>query len=161
MTPNLDRSAWRKGQPPRSDCVIKLSSAVKKNDNSRTTNKLLVSTDTPDTSKTTAAVVPPAVPSCHESKAKFETVELASDVSVKTKLEPVRVNKVTLPPLSFAVDSRISSSFLEEKLDRLKAPSYEPNLQWGVAGLIPGYDGPLPSSGSTSPEVFMCPAAVR
>ena len=168
------RSAWRKGQPPRSDCVIKLSGAKKeKNDSSsRTTNKLLVSKDTPDTSSVSspaAAIPPPSppiVPSCHESEAKSETAEMVSDVSVMRlappveEMQPLKVSKVTLPPLSFAVDSRISSSLQEEKLDRLKAPSYELNLQWGVAGQIQGViDGPvLPSQ---QQEICHCPAAVR
>ena len=169
------RSAWRKGQPPRSDCVIKLSGAKKEKNDSRTTNKLLVSKDTPDTSTVSspAAAIPPPppsppiVPSCHESQAESETAEMVSEVSVMMRLapsveemQPLKVSKVTLPPLSFAVDSRISSSFQEEKLDRLKAPSYELNLQWGVAGQIQGVtDGPvLPSQ---QQEICHCPAAVR
>ena len=170
--------AWRKGQPPRSDCVVKLSTgtATAKKDNSkslasaqsgtnynssRATNKLLSCKETPDTTsspsgpkgqnsdsprnqpdKSIASIevgvkVPAVTPSVHEPDIKSELSELSSEISLSTAVvnevkkasmpETLTVKKVSLPPLNYATDSRLSS-FSEEKSDRLKV-SQVPSAQ--------------------------------
>ena len=170
--------AWRKGQPPRSDCVVKLSTgtATAKKDNSkslasaqsgtnynssRATNKLLSCKETPDTTSSPSGPkgqnsdsprnqpdksierievgvkVPAVTPSVHESDIKSELSELSSEISLSTAVvnevkkastpETLTVKKVSLPPLNYATDSRLSS-FSEEKSDRLKV-SQVPSTQ--------------------------------